>query len=66
MKTKKILFAGIFIFMAAVLTAPLWGGCGFNYTLCSTWCEIRHMNSSFDAVACKGACSADRLSCLAK
>jgi len=66
MKPGKIIFAAIFILMAAVLSAPLWGGCNLNYQLCSGWCEIRHFNSSFERVSCKGSCSVDKLACLAK
>lgn len=66
MKPAKIVFISIVVLMAAVLSAPLWGGCNFNYQLCTSWCSIRHFNSSFDKIACKGSCSADKLSCLAK
>jgi hypothetical protein len=66
MKPGKIMFIAIFVLMAAILSAPLWGGCQFNYQLCNTWCALRHLNSSFEEIACKGGCSADKLSCLAK
>ncbi len=66
MKPVKIIFIAVFVLMAAVLSAPMWGGCGLNYQLCTTWCEVRHFNSSFEEIACKGGCSADKLSCLAK
>ena len=66
MKPAKMLFIGLFIVMAAVLSAPLWGGCQFNYQLCSGWCNLRYFNFSFDRMTCKGSCSAEKLACLAK
>ena len=66
MKPVKIIAIVLIGLAVAILTAPVWGGCGFNYTLCSSWCEIRHFNSSFKSTACKGSCGADKLSCLAK
>ena len=66
MKLVKIISIAVTVLVVFILTAPVWGGCGFNYTLCSSWCEIRHFNSSFKNTACKGGCGADKLACLSK
>lgn len=50
----------------ASLSAPLWGGCGYNERLCSGWCEVRHVNAELQQAACRAACAADKLSCLMK
>ncbi len=52
--------------VVAVLTAPVWGGCGFNKRLCNSWCEIRHHSSDLNKVTCKTSCIADEVSCRAK
>lgn len=66
MKIVKIAAIAVFLLVVAVLTAPMWGGCDFNETICSNWCELRHMNSELKTAACKASCAADKLSCLAK
>ncbi|MCW8854446.1 MAG: hypothetical protein OQK76_09420 [Gammaproteobacteria bacterium] len=66
MKPVKIIGIAVVVLIIAILTAPVWGGCGFNYTLCSGWCEIKHFNSSFQSTSCKGGCGAEKLACLAK
>ena len=52
--------------VVAVLTAPLWGGCGFNKQLCHSWCAVRHLGSDLKRIACTASCAADEVSCLAK
>ena len=52
--------------VVAVLTAPVWGGCGFNRQLCNSWCEVRYIGADLKKVACKTSCTADEVSCLAK
>ncbi len=65
---KAIKYAGIALalLLVAFITAPLWGGCDFNSSLCQTWCEVRHMNSGVEEATCKASCLADKLSCMAK
>ena len=66
MKRLKLIVIALAILLVAILTAPLWGGCNITYSLCSSWCEIKHFNSSFKSTACKGSCAADKVACLAK
>jgi hypothetical protein len=66
MKIARIAGIAVIIFIVAVFTAPSWGGCGMNHKLCSLWCDIKHINSSFDQVACKGGCGADRIACMSQ
>ena len=65
-KVAKISSIVIILFIVAIYTAPSWGGCGMNYKLCSLWCNIKHFNSSFDQVTCKGGCGADRVACMSQ
>lgn len=62
----KIIALAAIVFMVAVFTAPMWGGCGFNHELCSSWCSVRHMGSDVKAGICKTSCAADKVSCLLK
>ena len=64
--TLKIALVVAAILVLAVITAPLWGGCGFNRQLCNSWCVVRHLDSDLRQVACKASCAADEVSCLAK
>lgn len=66
MKPAKIIAIVAAVLIVAILTAPFWGGCQITNTLCSTWCDIRHFNSTFKSTACKGSCAADKMACLAK
>ncbi len=64
--TLKIPLLVSAVLVVAVLTAPAWGGCGFNKRLCNSWCEIRHLGADVNRIACKASCATDELSCLAK
>ena len=63
MKAFQIILIVLIIIIGGIFTAPYWGGCGMNHKLCEFWCEIRHFGSSFETVACKGSCAADRVAC---
>lgn len=62
----KALLILVVLFVLAVLSAPLWGGCGFNEQICDAWCELRHYGSDLERITCKASCVADKASCLAK
>ncbi len=67
MKTAiKTILILVVLFMLAVLSAPLWGGCDFNKQLCNAWCELRHFDSDLERITCEASCLADKASCLAK
>ncbi len=66
MKALKYAAIALAVLLITFVTAPLWGGCEFNNTLCQTWCEVRHMNNGFDETTCKASCLADKLSCKTK
>lgn len=66
MKLLKITGIAAVIGIAAILTAPFWGGCKVVYQGCKISCDIRHFNSDFKRAACKTSCGADRLSCISK
>ena len=61
-----ILIAAVALVIVASLSAPTWGGCGFNETLCSGWCEVRHFDSELKQASCRAGCATDKLVCLAK
>ncbi|MCG6975978.1 MAG: hypothetical protein LJE56_06135 [Acidiferrobacterales bacterium] len=66
MKLAKPAVIVALIIAVAVITAPIWGGCDFQYQTCSSWCDIRHFNSDLKKVACKTGCAADKVACLSR
>lgn len=66
MKLAKPAVIVALIVVVAAMTAPIWGGCDFQYQARSSWCDIRHFNSDLKKVSCKAGCAADKLACLAK
>jgi hypothetical protein len=59
---KKILVA-LVLLVAVVATVPWWGSCDLNAQACSTWCNVKHLNSDMKAAGCRASCALDGARC---
>ena len=62
---KKILLVAVLL-TVAVVTVPLWGGCGLAHDLKNIWCDVRYFNSDTAELSCKARALAANAECLAE
>lgn len=63
MSKKKILIVIAVALLAAVLSAPYWGGCALVNKGCQTWCAVRYFDSAVSEASCKLECAAEKVQC---
>jgi hypothetical protein len=60
----KIVAVLIGIAIIAYLTFSFWASCDIKYQMCSTLCDIKHINSDFNKAGCKGGCFSKKIACI--
>lgn len=60
---KKVIIVLLLLVAVGVATVPLWGGCDLNARVCTTWCEIKHLNSDMKAAGCRARCAMEQARC---
>lgn len=54
------------IAVIAFLTSSFWASCDIKYQICTTVCDIRHINSDLKKAGCKGSCTSKKIACISK
>ena len=62
----KVAAVVIGIAVIAILSFSIWASCDFKYQVCTTVCNVQHLDSDLKKAGCKASCTSKNLACVSK